>query len=253
MIMHVVRKVKNIFFDAPFRFFEKNNTYLYPFKFDNLATKNNMAFIKNTAFKNYHAKSIEFCGRDYCFYLRVHQALWCASIGRGIDGDFVELGTGKGYIFAAVCEYLRTSKCRKSIYLFDTFLSFKTNKSTGEQKEGQKKSEFYATNFEETKLKFSEFDFVTLIQGKCPDSLEKIYCNGNRKISFLHVDLNFHEVELKSLELLWPCLTSGAIILLDDYANPGREKQYEAHNRFFYEKGLEILTTATGQGIVIKR
>jgi hypothetical protein len=252
MINHFIRKLISVFVVTPYRILYKNNPLLYPFKFDNIATRNNMSFINGRDFERYHSKSIEFSGRDYRFYLRVHQALWCASVTKNVDGDFVELGTGRGYIFAAVCEYLRTEKINKSVYLFDTFLPYKTSKDTGEQKKGQKKSGFYAENYDVVNKKFSEFDFVILVQGKCPEILDKIYGGNNRKISFLHVDLNFHEVELTSLKLLWPYLSDSAIILLDDYANPGREIQYEAHNHFFDEKSLKILTTATGQGIVIK-
>jgi hypothetical protein len=40
--------------------------------------------------------------------------------------------------------------------------------------------------------------------------------------------------------------------LLDDYASEGYEQQYRAINELAAELGLDILSTATGQGIVIK-
>ena len=202
------------------------NPLFYQYRFDNLATRCNMGFIESDSFKKLHSKSIQFSGRDYKFYLRVHQVLWCASAASNIEGDYVELGTGRGYLFAAVCEYLRVHHIHKYVYLFDAFLPFKTDKNTGEQKLGQKRSEFYAESYEMVHQKFTEFDFVNLVQGKCPGTLKEIYGEGLRNISFLHVDLNYHKIELGSLEFLWQYLSEGAVILLDDYANPGRETQY---------------------------
>lgn len=252
MIKYYIKKIVLFFLGKPYKVLVKNNILLYPYKFDNLATKNNLSFIHSSDFVRYHSKSLEYGGRDYRFYLRVHQILWCASVSKSLVGDFVELGTGRGYLFAAVCEYLKDNKINKSVYLYDTYIPYKTDKTTGKQENKFKLSEFYAESFEATRNKFSEYDFVTLVQGTCPDSLRGIYEKENRLISLLHIDLNYHEVEIQSLEYLWSNICSGAMIILDDYANPGREKQYEAHEDFFKSKGLMILTTATGQGIIVK-
>jgi len=64
--------------------------------------------------------------------------------------------------------------------------------------------------------------------------------------------LNDANAEVWVLGALWPKLVPGAIILLDDYANRGLEDQYRAVNSFLEGVGKAALTTAAGQGIVVR-
>ena len=70
-------------------------------------------------------------------------------------------------------------------------------------------------------------------------------------MSVLHIDLNYHEAEIESLIHLWNFFEKGTIILLDDYANPHRNLQNQAFNEFFSQRVHAILTTGSGQGIVL--
>ena len=90
---------------------------------------------------------------------------------------------------------------------------------------------------------------VRFVEGLLPESLSGL---DAQEIAFLHIDLNSAEPEVQSLEFLWPRLTSGAIVLLDDYAYVGSETQYAAMNRFAESHEIRILTMATGQGLLIK-
>jgi hypothetical protein len=49
---------------------------------------------------------------------------------------------------------------------------------------------------------------------------------------------------------LWPNIQTGGIMLLDDYAQV--QQQNDAMNQLSQELSFEILTTASGQGIVLK-
>ena len=69
----------------------------------------------------------------------------------------------------------------------------------------------------------------------------------------MHIDLNVAEAEVASLKFLWPLLTVGAIILLDDYAYANRVEQQEKMDLLGEELGFEVLTLATGQGIIKKQ
>jgi hypothetical protein len=233
--------------------FYQNNPMFYKANFDGLATNANLSFLDDKLFNKCYQQSVFNGGRDYRFYLRVHQALWCAQVASNIEGNYVELGTGRGFIFGAVAKYIEIKKINKKIVLFDTFLPYKTDPINGNQINGTKKSEFYASCYEDVREKFAEFKFVELVSGLCPESIVEYYSrNWNQKISFLHVDLNFFQAEISSLKVLWPYIQNGACILLDDYANNGRESQNKAFNDFFSEFGIPVLTTASGQGIVIK-
>jgi hypothetical protein len=86
-----------------------------------------------------------------------------------------------------------------------------------------------------------------LIQGFLPETLPQ----GNiGKIAFLHVDLNHAPAEVAVVRALWPKIERGGIMLLDDYAQV--LQQNDAMNQLAQEMSFEVLTTATGQGIVVK-
>jgi predicted O-methyltransferase YrrM len=108
----------------------------------------------------------------------------------------------------------------------------------------------YSDDVEAVRGNFSEWSKVEIIQGELPGSALKYLANGP-SIAFLHVDLNHKTAEISTLEAMWPRLSPGAIILLDDYANKGRDEQWHAHQRFFQNRNLCILTLASGQGLVV--
>ena len=53
------------------------------------------------------------------------------------------------------------------------------------------------------------------------------------------------------LKHFYPLMAHGSLILLDDFANRGFEQSFKMHTNFFEDKGLSILTTPAGQGIVL--
>ena len=213
-----------------------------------IRSEHTYGFLNDEWFKKIVKHANEFVGSDYGFEFRIHQALWCASTADK-TGIFVELGTGKGFTFSAVAEFLAQNKETTECYLFDTFSPYKTNKLTGLQSADGKKSKFYDESDAEIKEKFRKYPNVKVIKGHCPQVLTETELE---KITFLHVDLNYHEVEISSLAALWDQCAKGCIFLLDDYANFGRDIQRVRFDDFFNSKGIYILTLASGQGIAIK-
>ena len=67
------------------------------------------------------------------------------------------------------------------------------------------------------------------------------------------MDLNFAQTEYESYEYLWDKLSSGGIILSDDFAYIGHNNQMNKTIEFFKKKNHQILTLASGQGLVIKK
>ena len=50
----------------------------------------------------------------------------------------------------------------------------------------------------------------------------------------------------------WERVVPHGAILLDDYAYPGYEEQKVAWDHFAEDKGLQILSLPTGQGLILK-
>jgi len=179
---------------------------------------------------------------------RVHQAMWCAANCMKVEGDFVECGTGKGLMMSAVLDSIPSwGAAEKRMLLFDTFSPFGIDPDSGKNKEEHGIRGTYASSVEDVVENFSEWQRVEVIKGLLPESLSM---GKIEKIAFLHVDLNHAPAEVEVVRALWPKIQRGGILLLDDYAQV--KLQNDAMNQLAEELSFEILTTASGQGIVVK-
>lgn len=216
---------------------------------DGITTRHNDGFRDTPAFRKAYARSVRAAGWDFKIPYRVHQALWCARLARKVEGDFVELGTGRGFIMSAVLEdYPDWAASGRTAHLFDTFLSTYTSRR-GEQREDGPVSLHYATSFEDVRDNFAQWPRVQLHRG---DVNQTLPAAGLSAVAFLHVDLNYAPPEVFGLRHVWPLIPRGGVVLLDDYAHGNHVAQYGPMNALAEEIGFEILSTPTGQGIVVK-
>jgi hypothetical protein len=136
----------------------------------------------------------------------------------------------------------------RSLHLFYTFLSTTPNPK-GEQQQDVEPSPFYATSVENVRRNFAEWPRVHLHVGNVFETLPEAPIE---RIAFLHVDMNHHDAESFGIRRLWPMLSKGAVMLLDDYAHYNCRMQYRAVNALAAEIGFDVLSTTTGQGMVVK-
>ena len=64
--------------------------------------------------------------------------------------------------------------------------------------------------------------------------------------------MNSAAPEIAAATFFWDRLVPGAFVLLDDYAYRGFHSQKVAMDTFAAEKGVEICSLPTGQGLLIK-
>ena len=240
-----------IFILRNLRFYRLPRRIPFTFDADGMATMAIPSFLKTSKFVSAYFR-MRVASRavvDPGLQWRVHQAIWCAANSMKIEGDFVECGTGKGLMMSAVLDSLPDwNNSSKRMLLFDTFSPFGIDLTTGKNSEEHGTRGTYATNVEDVAQNFSEWQRVELIKGFLPETLTQ----GNiEKIAFLHVDLNHAPAEVAVVRALWSRIQGGGIMLLDDYAQV--QQQNDAMNELAQELSFEILTTASGQGIVIKQ
>ena len=182
---------------------------------------------------------------------RAHVCCWAAQHGLGIEGDFVECGVHTGLLSLTVCNFLDFAKYRKQFYLFDTFAGIPLDGlSKDETKDAiEYNNILYFDVLEFAKRNFSEFPNAHLVPGKLPGSIAQV---NIERIAYLSIDLNNATAEQKSIEALWPKVTPGACIVLDDYAHKGCRPQYDMWNEFARQQGSSILTLPTGQGLIVR-
>lgn len=235
-------QVVNIITKKLFGFF-LNSNHTIP---DGLITYHNKSFFYQKEFSEAYIYACNFTGHDFKIPYRIHQAIWAIHSTNNLEGHIVELGTGKGFTFSAILKYFAHDKSflNRKIYLYDLF---QQPDEVGIKFKNYEK--YYSQSPELSINKFAEFNNVNLVVGDIFDTLKE---DTHEKISFLHIDLNFADIEIHSIKILFDKLSVGAIVLLDDYANAGHEEQYKKWQHFARNNNLFILNTPSGQGLFIK-
>lgn len=220
-----------------------------PYRSDSITTFNLPAFLDEPVFAKAYARAVKAAGWDYGIHYRVHQALWCAAQARKVPGAFVEVGTGRGFMMSAMLDaYPAWESDERTLHLFDTFLSAYVD-DYGGQDQNAEHSPHYATSAEDVRANFADWRGVELHIGDVFETLPRSKLDD---VAFLHIDLNFAAPEVFALESLWPAIPRGGVVLLDDYAHQCHVPQREAMDALGRKLGFAILSTPTGQGIIIK-
>ena len=218
---------------------------------DGITSSNNCDFLYTEKFKKAYARCCKsFGSSDINIQWRIHQAIWCASVTRPLKGDLIEFGVGKGLVMSSILEvYENWEHSNKKLFLVDTFSPYNIDPLNGQQNNNQSINPFYAGSLNHVKSNFAAFKNVEFIMGFVPNVLSAVKVD---KISLVHIDMNYFAPEIAALEFCWEKIVPGGIILLDDYAYKNHGEQYHAMNRLAKKLNFEILSTPTGQGIIIK-
>jgi len=164
-----------------------------------------------------------------------------------IPGQIVEAGVFKGASFARFAAFrtLLETNFSKKIIGFDMFGEFPETDYELDKN--------YRENFINTagSKSISEDQLLEILNyKKCNDNIELIAGNilttvpnyieenPNLKISLLHIDVDIYEPTVVLLENLYPLLSKGGVLILDDYGFfPGETK---AVDEYFKGKDVEI-------------
>jgi len=153
---------------------------------------------------------------------------------KNIPGDYVECGVWKGGSSLAVSLMLeKLSKYNIKLWLYDTFSGMSKPTSIDVDNKGNKaavrlENEDKTTSWvwayselDEVKsnMKISKFpkSNVKYIKGKVEDTL--LMDDIPEKISILRLDTDWYESTKIELEILYPRLVKGGIIIIDDYGH----------------------------------
>ena len=184
---------------------------------------------------------------------RLHTLTWAAKICQDIDGDFVECGVYHGFSCAVIAAYLNWNSLEKTLYLYDTFAGIPEAYNSENRSNRVYTAEIAEDKdaiYKAVKETFSEYNNIEIVRGIVPDTFQEA-CP--EKIAFLHLDMNSSESEIAALEVLFDKITSGGMIIFDDYGWSGYVKQKIAEDAFMKERNHDILELPTGQGLLIKK
>lgn len=140
------------------------------------------------------------------------------SHGRRLPGDFVEYGVNTGIFSLAICDYIDFNATGKHFCLFDTFDGIPPEQiSSEEKKRGHEKDNSlnYSEYFDTACRNFAPYSNAHLVRGRVPQTLESV---AIEQVRYLSLDINIVAPEIAAIRYFWPRLSSGAPVVLDDYA-----------------------------------
>lgn len=250
-MIFIKKLVKKLLFAAIRRY--------YPYQMDGLITCHSVEFLSDPNFLNGYSAAYEvdyrtsfkpsnwYIDGQIGAYL-IYTTQFFAEYASRLAGDFVECGTWRGRHALSILKYFECSNISftRKFYLFDTF------KGLSDLISDISDVEHYNNDYSEDVLdevceRFKEFDCVDIVPGVLPFSLHE---RSIEHISFLMMDLNSGAAEVACLELLFPRIVKGGVIIFDDYGQTGHIRQKRMIDNFFNSKGLKVYACPTRQGIV---
>lgn len=96
---------------------------------------------------------------------------------------------------------------------------------------------------------FSQYPNFIIVRGAIPTTLPEV---KSEKIAFLSIDMNNATPEIAAAERFWDRMSSGAMMVLDDYGWNTSVDQKPAFDRFAAKRGLQVMSLPTGQGLLVK-
>lgn len=166
-----------------------------------------------------------------------------------IEGDFVEAGVWRGGSLIILKKLIEKYKLNKKIYGYDTFegmpepseVDVKWNNISAAHKAKIKKDDWCKCSIEDVKKNIltvlNDLKDINLIKGLVEETL-LVESNLPKKISLLRLDTNFYKSTKVELEILFPRLSKGAILIIDDYGNWKGAKK--AVDEFFGDRAFLI-------------
>ena len=181
-----------------------------------------------------------------------------------VEGDFVECGVWRGGNSIVAADVFGRMKPNKLVFLYDTFAGMTPPTEIDEQSLYPVRNRFLADQREthnewcyapiedvmENFRKCNLLDRAKFVKGDVSITLTD-HANIPEKISVLRLDTDWYKSTKKGLEILWPRLQSGGILILDDYGYWKGMKT--AVDEFFADTRPHLQYTDAAGRVAIKR
>lgn len=168
---------------------------------------------------------------------------------RDIPGDTAECGVYRGESSNIILKL--TEKKDRYHYCFDSFegLSRPSQKDISISIYGFKwKEHDLHVSEDETKKNLSHYKNVIFKKGWIPNRFSEV---SDCRFSFVHIDVDLKQPTNDSLVFFYPRMSSGGIIIVDDYGFESCPGARKATDEFMIDKPEVVLHLTTGQGVII--
>ena len=136
-------------------------------------------------------------------------------------------------------------------YLFDSFEGLSEPGNHDQAPSGVyqwKKGDMQSTE-DLIKENLAEFPNIHIMKGWIPNRFSEI---ENLKFRLVHIDVDLYQPTFDSLIFFYGRISSGGMIIMDDYGFQNCPGAYKAANDFMADKPEQIIHLPTGQGIIVR-
>lgn len=163
----------------------------------------------------------------------------CLNQTRDVPGDIFEIGCAAGNTTCFLNRHLQVSGIKKAYCCIDTFSGFTADDIAFETAE-RGKNHRHLTGFRANSLK--RFQYMLKRNGceqvKCIQADVK-KCDFSAPVSFCLLDVDLYLPTLHALKALWPLLSPGGMIIVDDcLPNDTFDGALQAYTEFTRDKGM---------------
>lgn len=166
---------------------------------------------------------------------------------KNVDGDIAECGVFRGSSITSIAYYVKSNNISKQVYGFDSFEGFsqeelKKENSIHNSDEISREAQLFqnnSINLVNEKLKLVNVsNHVILVKGFF---IETLPMYSSHKFSFVHLDCDLYEPYRHCLEFFYFRISSGGIILFDEYNDAVYKDCNKAVDEFLSDKPEELL------------
>lgn len=163
-----------------------------------------------------------------------------------VDGDFLEAGVYQGGTAFMLREIIAESNEDKQLHLFDTFAGMP---DTRPDRDLHKAGDFNNTSVAAVSKLIGPSERVHFHPGIIPDTFRGLKLD---RIAFAHVDVDIHDAVYECCNFIYPRLTTGGMMVFDDYGFPSCPGARAAVDEFFADKPEVPLVLSSGQAVVFR-
>jgi len=166
------------------------------------------------------------------------------TLARGVEGALAELGVWRGH----TAKILRMMAPGRRLYLFDTFSGF----VAGELPKGDRRAALYSdTSLDAVKALVGTDEVVY-----CPGAFPASACQlpAGLRFALVHVDCDVAAPTKAGLELFYPRLNPGGLLIIHDYANDAWSGVAQTVDAFLADKPehLVLIPDKSGTAVLVK-
>ena len=246
-----IKQLTGLFFGSPQRRYETKYSVI-----NAIADRNGFRlYNKNLAWLNdeeYARAWSQFSGAGTAIHERKFNLFNMARSICNVPGDLAECGVFSGG--SSHLMLVANEDTTKHLYGFDSF-------------EGLSAPTLLDSPLDESTFKWRKHDMqiyertahanleqhlgrYTLYKGWIPDRFGEV---ADKKFSMVHIDVDLYEPTLAALEFFYPRVSTGGIILCDDYGFKSCPGARKAMDEFFIDKPeARVVHLTTGQGVVVR-